>query len=127
MNIYRYEILSYELPHLSDQSEVRQTNLASEQLWHDRNPKCEHEENVADSNLMARWQLISNPTNLLNVEAKWEDDSSKTEDYHGDEANPSCIWDHIPVPSTSDQQHYHREQQNARRNDENKRNEPFGG
>lgn len=76
---------------------------------------------------MTRWQLISNTADLLNVEAKRKDDSSKTKDYHGHEANPACIRDHISVPSTSDEQHHNREQQNACRNDENKCNEPFGG
>lgn len=40
---------------------------------------------------MARWQLISNTADLLNVKAKRENDGSKTEDYHGDEADPSCV------------------------------------
>lgn len=64
--------------------EMWQTNFASKQLGNHRYPKCQHEHNVRDSDLMGVGQLIGLAADLVDVEAQRKDDGGQTEENHCD-------------------------------------------
>lgn len=75
---------------------------------------------------MARRKLICDASDFFNIEAKWKNHSSQTENHHGDETNPTSVRDHVSVPSAGNQQHNNWEQQYTSREDEDESQKPFG-
>ena len=71
-------------------SEVRQTDLACKQLWHDRYPECQNEEYVGDADVVAARKLVWLTTYLVHVKANREHNSSHAEQNHCNNSKFSC-------------------------------------
>lgn len=92
---------------------MRQTDFSSKQLRYDSNPKAQNKKYVTDSHLMARWQLIREPTYVVNVEAQWKDNCCETKGNHRSKSDPSSIGNYVSVPAACKEQNYDGEQKYA--------------
>lgn len=79
-------------------------DFPSEQLRNDSYPQRQNKKYVRQPHLMATWQLIRLPSNLLHGETHREYHGCETKQYHSRETDPSCIGNYIFIPVRQQQQ-----------------------